>query len=259
MISPEIGGIAEPRERPGVAAERCWPAISTTRSGRPARAPPRALTPSARTLRRSSPRRSSGFSTARSPRAARARIRRHERAAAQAAADDRAGRARRRGRLHGRAAARAGPAGLVGRARDRHGQPVSGRSRGSRSCRSSTTCATRPASAGELRRRGLGRLVNGIRFLLALPRLTRLARRAEVVHTQGWEIPQIGLVAMICLRLSGTPVVQTLHGTFERVSSFLRTRRAARELDGAAGARERSSTPRPTWRGSRGHGRSAPS
>ncbi len=42
--------------------------------------------------------------------------------------------------------------------------------------------------------RGLGKLVNGVRFLAALPRLMRLARRADIVHSQGWEIPQIGLL-----------------------------------------------------------------
>ncbi len=89
----------------------------------------------------------------------------------------------------------------------------------------------------ELRGRGLGRLVNGIRFILVLPRLMRLARRAEIVHAQGWEIPQIGLIAMLCLRLSGTPVVQTAHGTFERGNSFLRTRRAVRELTSRLAAR----------------------
>jgi glycosyltransferase involved in cell wall biosynthesis len=81
-----------------------------------------------------------------------------------------------------------------------------------------------------LRRRGLGKPVNGLRFLLALPRLARLARRSEIVHTQGWEIPQIGLLAMACLRLARRPIVQTVHGTFERSTSFLRTRRTVREL-----------------------------
>jgi D-inositol-3-phosphate glycosyltransferase len=83
-----------------------------------------------------------------------------------------------------------------------------------------------------LRRRGLGRAVNGLRFLLALPRLAWLARRADIVHSQGWEIPQIGLVAVLCLRLAGTPIVQTAHGTFERASSFLRTRLLVRRLTG---------------------------
>jgi len=80
-----------------------------------------------------------------------------------------------------------------------------------------------------LARRRLKRPVNGLLFVLALPRLVRLARRAEIVHTQGWEIPQLGLLAMAALRLAGRPIVQTAHGTFERASRFLRTRRLVRE------------------------------
>ena len=56
---------------------------------------------------------------------------------------------------------------------------------------------------GRLRRRGLGRIANGVCFLLALPRLMGLAARADIVHSQGWEIPQIGLLAIACLRLTG--------------------------------------------------------
>jgi glycosyltransferase involved in cell wall biosynthesis len=76
-----------------------------------------------------------------------------------------------------------------------------------------------------LRRCGLGPLVNGARFLLALPRVVRLSRHADIVHTQGWEIPEIGLVAIVCLRLGGTQVVQTLHGIVERSGRLARTRR----------------------------------
>jgi glycosyltransferase involved in cell wall biosynthesis len=83
---------------------------------------------------------------------------------------------------------------------------------------------------GRLGSGSLKRPLNGLLFLLALPRLVRLARRADVVHTQGWEVPQIGLVAMLCLSLARRPVVQTAHGTFERASSYLRVRRAVREL-----------------------------
>jgi glycosyltransferase involved in cell wall biosynthesis len=88
-----------------------------------------------------------------------------------------------------------------------------------------------------LRRRGLGRAFNGMRFLLSLPALTRLAARADIVHAQGWELPQLGLIAIACMRLSGTPIVQTAHGTFERASSFLRTRLLARRLSGRLLAR----------------------
>jgi glycosyltransferase involved in cell wall biosynthesis len=93
------------------------------------------------------------------------------------------------------------------------------------------------AIGSALRRRGLGKLVNGLCFLAALPRLMRLARGADIVHSQGWEIPQIGLLAVLCLRLTGTPIVQTAHGTFERAESFLRTRRLVRRLTGRLLAR----------------------
>lgn len=82
----------------------------------------------------------------------------------------------------------------------------------------------------ELRRRGLGKPINGLRFLLSLPSLMRLARRADIVHTQGWEIPHIGLVAILCLRLTGARVVQTAHGTFERTDRLPAIRRLIRGL-----------------------------
>jgi D-inositol-3-phosphate glycosyltransferase len=73
------------------------------------------------------------------------------------------------------------------------------------------------------RRVGMGKIANGLRFLLAIPPLIRLARRADVVHTQGWEFAPLGLVAVACLRLAGAPVVQTSHNTFERGRSLDRT------------------------------------
>jgi glycosyltransferase involved in cell wall biosynthesis len=90
-----------------------------------------------------------------------------------------------------------------------------------------------------LRACGLGKLANGLRFLAALPRLMRLARRADIVHSQGWEIPQLGPLAVACLYLTGTPIVQTEHGTFDRTlaSSFLRTGLLARRLTGRLAAR----------------------
>jgi D-inositol-3-phosphate glycosyltransferase len=88
-----------------------------------------------------------------------------------------------------------------------------------------------------LRKRGLGRPVNGLRFLCSMPSLMRLGRRADVIHTQGWELPQLGLVAILGLRLTGTPVIQTSHGTFERVSSSARLRRLVRRLTGRLTAR----------------------
>jgi D-inositol-3-phosphate glycosyltransferase len=81
------------------------------------------------------------------------------------------------------------------------------------------------------------RPVNGLLFLLALPRLALLARRNDVVHTQGWEIPQLGLPALAMLRLAGRPVVQTAHGTFERTSRAQRTRAVIRKLTGGLTAR----------------------
>lgn len=88
-----------------------------------------------------------------------------------------------------------------------------------------------------LRRVGLKRPANGLLFVLALPRLMRLARRAEIVHTQGWEVPQLGVLAMCCLRLAGRPVVQTAHSTFERPGRLPRLRRATREASARIAAR----------------------
>jgi glycosyltransferase involved in cell wall biosynthesis len=76
-----------------------------------------------------------------------------------------------------------------------------------------------------LRRARLGPLVNGLRFLASVPQLVRLSKGADIVHSQGWEIPEIGLVAIACMRLSGATVVQTLHGIVERSGKLLRTRR----------------------------------
>jgi glycosyltransferase involved in cell wall biosynthesis len=87
------------------------------------------------------------------------------------------------------------------------------------------------------RAKGLSKPINGLRFLAALPRLMRLAARADIVHTQGWEIPQIGLPAVLALRLTGTPVVHTEHGTFDRTSSFRCTRRLARWVTARVTAR----------------------
>ena len=83
----------------------------------------------------------------------------------------------------------------------------------------------------------LKRPANGLLFVLALPRLAALARRSEIVHTQGWEIPQLSVPALAALRLAGRPVVQTAHGTFERTSRARRTRALIRRLQGALTAR----------------------
>ena len=84
-----------------------------------------------------------------------------------------------------------------------------------------------------LRRAGLGRVGNGLLFLAAIPRLMWLARRADVVHTEGWEDLRLGVVAVAALRATGTPVVQTEHNTFERAASLERTRRALSRLTAA--------------------------
>jgi glycosyltransferase involved in cell wall biosynthesis len=92
--------------------------------------------------------------------------------------------------------------------------------------------------ARELRAHGLGKLINGARFLAALPRLAVLAARADVVHSQGWEVPQLGPFALAALRITGTPVVQTEHGTFDRVQDRLMgTGSIARRLSGRLTAR----------------------
>jgi D-inositol-3-phosphate glycosyltransferase len=83
----------------------------------------------------------------------------------------------------------------------------------------------------------LKRPLNGILFLFALPRLVALARHNEIVHSQGWEIPQLGVPALMVLQLAGRPVVQTAHGTFERTSRAKRLRAATRRLQGAMTAR----------------------
>ncbi len=77
-----------------------------------------------------------------------------------------------------------------------------------------------------IRGAGLGHIVNGIRFLAAIPRLVLLARRVQIVHVQGWEFAPLGLIAVGCLRLSGAVVVQTRHNTFERGNSLTAVKRA---------------------------------
>lgn len=70
--------------------------------------------------------------------------------------------------------------------------------------------------ARRARELGLGRVLNGLRFLLAMPRLARLARHRAVVHVEGWERTSLGLVATTILLASGASVVYTAHNTFER-------------------------------------------
>jgi glycosyltransferase involved in cell wall biosynthesis len=92
--------------------------------------------------------------------------------------------------------------------------------------------------ARELRERGLGTPANGLRFLAALPRLATLAARVDIAHSQGWEAPQLGPLALASVRLTGTPVVKTEHGTFHRVNeSTLGGAALARRLTGVLAAR----------------------
>ena len=84
--------------------------------------------------------------------------------------------------------------------------------------------------ARAVRRRGLGSAANGIRFLLAIPRLVRLARRSDIVHAQGWEFAPLGLAALACIRLTAVPMVQTAHNTFERGRALDRTHRTMARL-----------------------------
>jgi glycosyltransferase involved in cell wall biosynthesis len=84
--------------------------------------------------------------------------------------------------------------------------------------------------ARQVRRYRLGQISNGLRFLLAIPRLMALARRVDIVHSQGWEYAPLGLVALAFVRMTGVPVVQTWHNTFERDRSRDRTHAALRRL-----------------------------
>jgi glycosyltransferase involved in cell wall biosynthesis len=81
-----------------------------------------------------------------------------------------------------------------------------------------------------VRRLGLGPIANGLRFLASLPRLVLLSRRSDLIHTQGWELAPLGVVAIACLRLSGGRIVQTSHNTFERGRPRDRTHRLLARL-----------------------------
>ncbi len=67
-----------------------------------------------------------------------------------------------------------------------------------------------------LRRLGLGRVANGLRFLCSVPALIRLARGRAIVHLQGWERNSLGLIATLALRAVGARIVYTSHNSFER-------------------------------------------
>jgi glycosyltransferase involved in cell wall biosynthesis len=66
------------------------------------------------------------------------------------------------------------------------------------------------------RRIHVSKLWNGIRFLVLIPRVAWLSRRAEVVHTHGGEwMPLTALVAL-SLRVAGARLVYTPHNVFDR-------------------------------------------
>lgn len=67
-----------------------------------------------------------------------------------------------------------------------------------------------------VRRLGLGRLANGLRFLQSVPQLMWLARGRAVVHIQGWERGSLGLLATLAIRAIGARIVYTSHNSFER-------------------------------------------
>ena len=79
--------------------------------------------------------------------------------------------------------------------------------------------AASPA-AQAVRRLHASWVVNGLRFLAAIPALVRAARRHEIVHLQGWERNSLGLLATLALRASGACIVYTAHNTFERGSDL---------------------------------------
>ncbi|HET6870944.1 MAG TPA: glycosyltransferase family 4 protein [Solirubrobacteraceae bacterium] len=106
----------------------------------------------------------------------------------------------------------------------------------------------RSSLARRARDLGLGRLLNGLRFLLALPRLARLARGRAVVHVQGWERTSLGLAATALLLACGARIVYTSHNTFERRrravdGTWIFSRLARHTIVHTAGDRPRVSGP----------------
>lgn len=67
-----------------------------------------------------------------------------------------------------------------------------------------------------LRAARLGPVVNALKFVALLPRIVRHARRAELVHIQGFYFPPLLALAMLLIRAAGVPVVHTPHNTFDR-------------------------------------------
>jgi D-inositol-3-phosphate glycosyltransferase len=84
------------------------------------------------------------------------------------------------------------------------------------------------AAARALRRVGLGRIVNGFRFLIAFARAALISRRTRLVHVHGGEWLPIEVVAMCMFRAAGRAIVYTPNNTFERYAS---SERALRMLE----------------------------
>ena len=111
------------------------------------------------------------------------------------------------------------------------------------------------------RRCRLGPPANALRFLRAIPRLVRLSRAADIVHSQGWEYAPLGLLAIGAMRLAGARVVQTTHNTLSGCGCTV----WRRSDPGGAGASDRSddrarqggSPPRATCGGRAGRGHTA--
>lgn len=76
-----------------------------------------------------------------------------------------------------------------------------------------------------LRRAGVGAVANALAYVAILPRLARLARRADVVHAQGHHFPPLAALFSIVVRLVGRPLVTTAHNTFDRGRTFARSHR----------------------------------
>jgi glycosyltransferase involved in cell wall biosynthesis len=80
------------------------------------------------------------------------------------------------------------------------------------------------------RRLRLSRPINGLAYLMVLPWLAVLARRADVVHVQGGEWPPLSAVTALVLRAAGRPPVYTPHNTFDRGHAYGRWHRAQYRL-----------------------------
>lgn len=73
-----------------------------------------------------------------------------------------------------------------------------------------------------LRRVGLGRVLNGLRFLFTYARCVPLARRCRLVHMHGSEWPPLQILAMCMFRAVGAAVIHSLQTTFDRDAPRMR-------------------------------------